>query len=563
MGIKHFYYWYKNNFSTCIQNKIEDVDTLAIDMNGLFHMCAQRIYKYGNSSAHLFYNSKIQLLPKTNLTLFRDVCDKIENLRNFIKPKKKIILCVDGVSGLGKMNQQRQRRFKTSITNKTNFFNPNCFTPGTKIMDHLTKYIDWYIRSMINLNPEWQNLDIILSNEKVPGEGEHKIMHYLKKYENISEKICIYGLDADLMMLGILLPHNNLWLAREPEQGFIEFIDIKQFKNELLKVIRWERDYLDNNEPVFDKNYAINDFIVLSFLVGNDFLPTIPTISILDGAIDIILEIYKENGKIYGHLTEEISNSDELIFNINSLAHFFKKLGKKEKELMEKKYNSQTPFFPDPLVIKNMKLIDQRHEINMNLYKQEYYEKKFPQNTDKKLIIKEYLNGMLWILNYYKKRIPDWLWFYPFSYGPFLEDFYDFIKNEYQIPIFSQNEPVLPFLQLLMVLPSNNKDLLPEPLNELMDKESPLEPFFPTSFEIDLTGKRKDWEGIVILPSINLDLFKIEYAKKEKLISNSDKKRNIVGKNFIYSYDVTKTDMFSSFYGNIPECPVSVNLLYF
>jgi len=536
---------------------MEDIDILAIDMNGLFHMCAQRIYNYGNSSAHMLYHSKIHLLPKTNLTLFRDVCEKIENLRNLIKPKKQIILCVDGVAGLGKMNQQRQRRYKTSI-HKSNYFNPNCFTPGTKTMDHLTKYIDWYIRSMITLNPEWQHLEILLSNEKVPGEGEHKIMHYLKKYVNHSEKICIYGLDADLMMLGILLPHENVLIAREPEQGFIEYITIKLFRSELLKIMKWERDYVDEDEPIFDKNHALNDFILLSFLVGNDFLPTLPTLTILDGAIDTILQIYRDNGKIFGHLTDNIA--DNIIFNIGSLANFSQLLGKQEKILVEKKYNSQIPFFPDPLVIKNMKLVDQRHEVNMAGYKVSFYEKKFPPNTPISSIVKEYLDGMLWIINYYKIGMPDWLWHYPYFYGPFIEDFYNVLKNDYQHPEFSLHEPLSSFLQLLMVLPPSSKDLLPEPLDTLMDKDGKLGYFYPTVFEIDLTGKKKDWEGIVILPLIDVEAIRKEYYAYEKFISNSEKKRNIVGKNFYYRYDANKNDMFSSFYGNIQECPVSVHL---
>jgi 5'-3' exoribonuclease 1 len=563
MGVKHFYLWYKNNFSSCILKKSDEIDILCIDLNGLFHMCAQRIYKYGNVSAHLLYHSKIQLLPKTNLTLYRDVCEKIEYLRSSIKPKTKIVLCVDGVAGLGKMNQQRQRRFKTGVTTKDAYFDPNCFTPGTKIMDHLTKYIDWYIRTMMTVNPEWQSLDVIFSNEKVPGEGEHKIMHYLKKYANPSEHICIYGLDADLMMLGILLPFDHVVIAREPEQGFIEYVNIKQFRQELLNIMKWDRDFLQADEPVFDQQFAINDFILLSFLVGNDFLPTIPTITILDGAIDIILNIYREICKVYGHLTYEIKTNQHLCLNREAIAKFMQAFGNVEKEMLEKKYNSQQSFYPDPLVIKHMELVDKKYNINIEGYKSDYYKVKFAPDTPVQKIVEEYLHGMVWVLNYYKKGIPDWTWFYTPSYGPFLTDFHDYIINHYKHPKFKMNDPVPAFLQLMMVLPQCSKDLVPEPLNQLMTSESVLGKYFPDSFEIDMTGKRKDWEGIVILPCMNLHNFKTEYDKLELKLSYSDKKRNIFGKNFVYRYDITKSDIFSSFYGNIHECPVSVSIIMF
>ena len=40
---------------------------------------------------------------------------KIESLRRKISPKKKLILCIDGVAGCAKMAQQRQRRFRSSL----------------------------------------------------------------------------------------------------------------------------------------------------------------------------------------------------------------------------------------------------------------------------------------------------------------------------------------------------------------------------------------------------------------------------------------------------------------
>ena len=40
------------------------------------------------------------------------------------------------------------------------------------------------------------------SNEKVPGEGEHKIIDYIRK-NNPYDSYCIYGADADLFMLSL------------------------------------------------------------------------------------------------------------------------------------------------------------------------------------------------------------------------------------------------------------------------------------------------------------------------------------------------------------------------
>ena len=49
-------------------------------------------------------------------------------------------------------------------------------------MDYLSKYIDWYIRKRINEDDEWRKVQVVFSNEKAPGEGEHKIINYIRYY---------------------------------------------------------------------------------------------------------------------------------------------------------------------------------------------------------------------------------------------------------------------------------------------------------------------------------------------------------------------------------------------
>ena len=49
MGVKHFYIYTKTHFKECLLPRPDKViDNLAIDLNGLFHLCAQKVYRYGN-----------------------------------------------------------------------------------------------------------------------------------------------------------------------------------------------------------------------------------------------------------------------------------------------------------------------------------------------------------------------------------------------------------------------------------------------------------------------------------------------------------------------------------
>jgi 5'-3' exoribonuclease 2 len=105
------------------------------------------------------------------------------------------------------MNQQRSRRFRAAkesfdkqeaicrvkaelrekgahlpLANENEqHFDSNCITPGTPFMTRLSQCLHYYIHERLNNDPGWKNVRVILSDANVPGEGEHKIMDYIRK----------------------------------------------------------------------------------------------------------------------------------------------------------------------------------------------------------------------------------------------------------------------------------------------------------------------------------------------------------------------------------------------
>jgi len=152
-----------------------------------------------------------------------------------MQPEKLLYMAIDGVAPRAKMNQQRSRRFRSARdaaearsaalrrgepVPEGEPFDSNCITPGTEFMARLSEHLQFFVRRQQSHDPVWQRMTVILSGHEVPGEGEHKIMEHIR-WTRVqpdsppNQRHCLYGLDADLIMLALVSHEPHFCLLRE------------------------------------------------------------------------------------------------------------------------------------------------------------------------------------------------------------------------------------------------------------------------------------------------------------------------------------------------------------
>jgi 5'-3' exoribonuclease 1 len=706
MGVPKFFRWLSERYPPISQliaeNRIPEFDCLYLDMNGIIHNCTHK-----DSDDTQFRLSEEEM--------FIRIFNYIEHLFGKIKPKKMFFMAIDGVAPRAKMNQQRARRFRTALDAerarekavregqtlpKEAPFDSNCITPGTEFMAKLSAQLQYFVNKKVTEDKEWQGCEIVLSGHEVPGEGEHKIMEYIRNAKaqpnyNPNMRHCLYGLDADLIMLGLLSHDPHFCLLRE-EVTFGRQAKNKsrelEHQNFYLLHLCIVREYLElefqelKNPGVmnfpFNMEKVIDDFILMGFFVGNDFLPNLPRLHINEGALSLMFRLYKRvlpqcdgyineggtvNLKRLGLLLEELSKEEYRFFeHENEDAKWFRskqrataqndnveKIRAKGKIIVTSSQKTlwktqirkflNKPTGPSLDLGKDLNAADRkfvqdladvanltwatepddegfRHLIvsfpenpNQNededdveeeahlallrvikkydnaevvdispedaqssmeaLYKQKfqewkdtYYLEKFPEWADKQeeeltKLCENYVQGLQWVLYYYYRGIASWPWFYKYHYSPMISDIMKGLNADLN---FKLGQPFKPFEQLMGVLPDRSKSIVPTVYWELMtDPNSPIVDFYPRDFELDMNGKKMDWEAVVKIPFIEEDRLLKAMAPKNEMLSDEEKQRNGFSVPIKFTFqqdaDFTYPSSMVGLFPDIPHCRCVMN----
>uniref|UniRef100_A0A665V7J0 5'-3' exoribonuclease 1 n=1 Tax=Echeneis naucrates TaxID=173247 RepID=A0A665V7J0_ECHNA len=610
MGVPKFYRWISERYP-CLsevvkEHQIPEFDNLYLDMNGIIHQCSHP----NDEDVHFRISEE---------KIFADIFHYLEVLFRIIKPRKVFFMAVDGVAPRAKMNQQRGRRFRSAKEAEEKIkkaldkgevlptearFDSNCITPGTDFMARLQEQLKYFVHNKISTDKLWQNVHVYLSGHETPGEGEHKIMEFIrsenaKPGHNPNTRHCLYGLDADLIMLGLTSHEPNFSLLREevrfggkksqkritaPEETTFHLLHLSLMR----EYIDYEFSDLKNHiGSDYDLERIIDDWILMGFLVGNDFIPHLPHLHINHDALPLLYKTYisilpsvggylNENGHLnlrnFEKYLEKLAEFDREHFSevFVDLKWFESKVGNKylneaaglaaEKEAASKDPNKMEFEHINNSLVEDEEEEDDIFETEFRQYKRTYYMTKMGVDVvSDEFLAKQarcYVEGIQWILHYYYHGVQSWSWYYPYHYAPFLSD----IRNISGLKLtFELGKPFMPFQQLLAVLPAASMELLPQCYRHLMTSESsPIIENYPLDFKTDLNGKQQEWEAVVLIPFIDERCLLAAMEPCNSKLTKEENARNCHTECIVYTYDseldFTYTSSLPQLFPNIVHC---------
>ena len=506
-----------------------------------------------------------------------------------------------------KLEQTVHNRHKTAYL-RGMLWDSNVVTPGTDFMNELSVYLHSHVSSLECA------CHVHVSDTSECGEGEHKIMDHMRQCGNPNaseegDNYCyiLHGQDADLIMLafsflsyyGMKIP---FYLLREKdshdatinpdntsspnpvESTNIHQSDVEEHSvpsqplntmdwtyaprtsvseqyllvNVLVEnVIHHMESYGDIYAPE-DYPHVIRDYVCMCFLLGNDFLPHSPSLSIQDKGMETLFEAYvplrKQQGAFLTNVQCIQHDNKKDTYETHIHQSFFidlmQKLAQQEdylagrmhtNTLQKRKWMLQQQRYPKEKKAEvsnrniqheqkhnNKQQITLEHELKhlQTLpptlwtcddrvlpgtpgWKSRYYQEieRVTNMTDVHQMCKVYCAGLFWTLQYYMHGCWSTTWYYPYLSTPLFSNVLYYLQQ----PRVKINRLICrdasfhytPIAQLLTVMPKESLEKFVYNVYADQNKKPFSLKHHPTSYPLVAFSKRFRWECPVRLPFVN------------------------------------------------------------
>lgn len=441
----------------------EKIEAFYLDSNSIVYDCL----RYADLSASDNDGEVIQA-----------VIDKLDAYIAEISPTHYTYIAFDGVAPLAKTTQQRERRYRSAlekdVLNKgASVWNTSKITPGTPFMKRLMSSIHEHY----SCNPA-----VVLHGSEERGEGEHKIFNHIRSGAAAGLNTVVYGLDADLVMLGLVhLDHcASLSLYRETPV----FIRSVCSKLEPLATYLLDLDDLASKVHMStnDACVTMNDYVFMCFVLGNDFLPHFPSLSLRDNGHDVIMDVLRATKG------ERLTVGTKICWGVfkkamqilasreaSAIALKYQKRNKMQK-LKPRKRDGQSV---EEVRLDNIPITCRGIERYINPcipgWQERYYTSLVGVERGSGFsdaLCTEYLRGLEWTWCYYVDDCKDWRWKYPIAYPPLMIDLVSKIPDfEMELLSLSTDKELTPLQQLEIVMPASAAECVPESIQDYVSSK--------------------------------------------------------------------------------------------
>lgn len=461
-----------------------------------------------------------------------------ESIINFYRPVDVLYIAVDGPVPMAKIQEQRSRRYGNGVSMQKDSYNSSFITPGTKFMFALHEHLVRLTKEKNKFRSHVQT--VIYSSCFIPGEGEHKIMNYIRtnreKILAMSGSHLVYGNDSDLILLALAVDMPKIYVCKDTvylndksgdriEMSKNKPLNVDALKNELIKQM--------------GGNYIL-DFVFLCSLLGNDFLPKSPMFSSIGNSIKAIITLIHSHGGLMNIHGEVVMKNFIGIMETLSTMESFKYIPDEESnstsmqtimklslESKDDKYVS----FRSPILKKISKV--KKNSDKDKLFASLWYSKMFPgdgehlsQCVGNACI--SYIRGLYWVYSYYIKGQDSvtWLWYYSYHYAPLFKDLRKTLSNTNLIKKASDVKPIdgeirfTPIHQLVSVMPWQSQQFIPSDLVDMFyTASSPLMHILPVSVIEDTELTEVEHQSKTIVPFA--DYYSVMEGVSEKVFPSS------------------------------------------